>query len=283
MRYLWLVVCVLLVACGSDDKASEPKSYALNGFWDGKLDQGEDIRMLVYNGEVFARDALQGYYGTLTYNDYDLEAKITLNAKLFTTTDETSNEFISASAGPFYTLTGLYYQVEAMPKLIGDYSSTVNGSFGFENDGTWKSSSSLTSLSGKWQSNDAELYIQPNTNKSRYEFRKITPATDINGCTYSGEIVLLNSTNSLYQVNLKERKNCLGFNRSGQGYAALNATGELEFYLQSGGSLLFMTFQPATGGGSATTAPDPTPDEGEEAADGTAEPPVDDNNLPNQP
>lgn len=144
MRYLWLVVCVLLIACGSDDKASEPKSYALNGFWNGQLDQGEDMRMLIYNGEVFARDAQQGYYGNLTYNDYDLEAKITLNAKLFTTTDEMSNEFIAASAGPFYTLTGLYYQVEAMPKLIGDYSSTVNGSFGFKNDGTWENSSSLT-------------------------------------------------------------------------------------------------------------------------------------------
>lgn len=283
MRYLWLVVCVLLIACGSDDKASEPKSYALNGFWNGQLDQGEDMRMLVYNGEVFARDAQQGYYGNLTYNDYDLEAKITLNAKLFTTADETSNEFISASTGPFYRLTGLYYQVETMPKLIGDYSSAVNGSFKFENDGTWKSSSSLTSLSGKWQSNDAELYIQPNTNKSRYEFRKITPATDINGCTYNGEIILLNSSNSLYQVNLKERKNCLGFNRAGQGYAAINAEGDLEFYLRSGGSLLFMTFQPAIGGGSVSPTPDPTPGDGDETVDDTIEPPLDNNNLPTQP
>lgn len=287
MRYLWLVVCVLLVACGSDDKTSEPRSYALNGFWNGQLDQGDDLRMLVYNGEVFARDAQQGYYGTLTYNDYDLEAKITLSSKFFTEAEEASNEFVSANAGPLYTLTGLYYQVEAMPQLIGDYSSTENGSFKFENDGTWKSSSSLTVLSGKWQSHDAELYIQPNTNKSRYEFRKITPAADINGCTYNGEIILLNSTNSLYQVNLKERKNCLGFNRAGQGYAAVNAEGELEFYLSSGSSLLFMTFQPSSGGTPSAPNPDPnpdpTPDEDDETDPDPVEPPENDNGLPVEP
>lgn len=266
MRYLWLVVCVLLVACGSDDKKSEPKSYALNGFWNGQFDQSVDIRLLIYNGEVFALDAEQGYYGTLTYTDFNLEAKLTLSAKAFMAQAETSGEQITGSASVPYVLTGIYYSADVVPQLVGDYRATDSGEFLLNYDDVWNNESSLTALTGKWQAPETIVRIEPKG--GRYEFRAVKP----NGCTFNGSISLLNSNHNLYSVDMKERRGCQDSIRGAQGYAAINAEGELEFYLRSGGSLLFMTFTPNMG---STTPPvdDDLPD------DGTGDEPTDEDNT----
>lgn len=268
MRYLWLSVVIFLVACGSDDKASEPKSYALNGFWNGQLDQGEDIRMLIYNGEVFALDAEQGYYGQLTYSDFNLEAKLTLSAKVFVPQSEATNEYITDSASTPYVLTGMYYSSGSAPELIGDYKAAEVGSFILNHDGAWKNGSSLNALKGEWQADDTQLRIEPKNN--RYEFRGVK----LNGCTFSGGISLLNSDYSLYAVDMKERRGCVGSIKTAQGYAALNDEGDLEFYLRSGGSLLFMTFSPSAGGVNPSPVepnPEDPPVDDETPDDGTGD------------
>lgn len=240
MRYLWLSLVVLLVACGSDDKESEPKSYALNGFWNGQLNQGTDMRLLVYNGEVFARDAEQGYYGTLTYSDFNLEVQLTLSAKDFAAQSDATTEAITTGASTDYHLEGIYYSAYSESELIGDYQAADAGSFDFNHEASWDSGSSLTALTGKWQAGETELRINPKNN--RYQFR----AVKTNGCTMHGELSLLNERYILYQVDMKVRRNCTRLNKPGQGYAALNEEGELEFYVRSGSSLLFMTFQSST-------------------------------------
>lgn len=238
------------------DKVNDP-TVALNGFWDGQFDQAGDLRVLVYNGNVYALDETNGYYGTVLLNDDTSRATFALTAYTLTEADTTGNQYVADGPSEDYNLSGLLFSSTAdNDTLVGDYENdTLTGSFLLEDDGTWSNNSDLDNLAGKWTATGYEFYVQPLTGKASYK----GISTDGSGCTFEGEITLLDETEALYAVSLIERKNCAGFNETdASGYAAVNADGNLEVYLRKNNDLLFMIF---TAPVSDTTTDDTTTDD----------------------
>lgn len=242
------------VGSSSDDDDSLSAFGRLSGLWDGQLDQNGQVRLLVYRGEVFARDEDQGYYGSLLYSEYDQTASFRLNATGFVQNDSEAKQFAAEGARQPYQLTGLLYSVDSRAQLVGDYASTNYGTFVLTEDGSWAKGSALSRLVGKWSALGLSLWVNQSLS-DKVEFQAIaqqaavgtaTPPATASACSFRGHIKLLHSANNLYAVNLVERKNCPAFNQSGSGFATINSDGELEFYLRAEHSLLFMSFHPAT-------------------------------------
>lgn len=244
-------------------------TVAMNGFWDGQFDQAGDLRVLIYNGNVYGLDENNGYYGTVLLNDDTSRATFALTAYTLTEADTTGNQYVADGPSEDYSLSGLLFSSTADDDtLVGDYENdSLSGSFLLEDDGTWENNSDLDDLAGKWTATGYEFYIQPLSGKASYK----GISTDGTGCTFEGEITLMNDKEALYELTLTERKNCSGFNETdATGYAAVNVDGNLEVYLRKNNDLLFMIFTaPVTETATDDTATDDTTDD--TTADDTAE------------
>ena len=227
------------------EEVSDPTA-ALNGFWDGQFDQSGALRVLIYNGNVYALDETNGYYGTVVLDDDSQMATFALTAYTLSENDTSGNQYVADGSEEEFDLSGLLYSGESSDDtLVGDYSNdSTDGSFLLTDDGTWDNNSALSTLAGKWTATGYEFYVETLSGKA--SFKGIS--TDASGCTFDGYFRLLDKAYSLYEVELTERKNCNAFNETdAEGYAAINADGELELYLRKDTDLLFMIYTaPAT-------------------------------------
>ncbi|MEN9465993.1 MAG: hypothetical protein RL217_2174 [Pseudomonadota bacterium] len=249
MRALFFVLTLFLAGCLAEDKKDPPPALnQLNGFWNGQFDQAGSLRVLLYEGEVFMRDASMGYYGSLTYSAADQRAALRLTSYTLGLNDTDAQQYATTGAGQAVAMNGLFYTGAALPQLVGDYQASVNGSFILTQDGTWANPSAFSYVAGQWHAQGLDLRINAE-NQNKVEFKAISAQVAGStaaqaGCTFSGDLRLIDVKHPLYRVSLKERKGCADFNQVAEGFAAINAAGLLEFYLRSGSSLLFMIFQP---------------------------------------
>ncbi len=259
MRALFFVFTLLLVGCLAEDKKDPPPALnQLNGFWNGQFDQAGNLRVLLYEGEVFMRDASMGYYGSLTYSAADQRAALRLTSYMLSLNDTDAQQYATSGAGQTVTMNGLFYTGAALPQLVGDYHASTDGSFILTQDGTWANPSAFSYLAGQWHAQGLDLRINGES-QGKAEFKAISAQVAGStaaqaGCTFSGDLRLIDVKHPLYRVSLKERKGCTEFNQVAEGFAAINASGALEFYLRSGANLLFMNFQPG-----AEPVPTPAP------------------------
>jgi len=260
-------ITLMLVGCiAEEDKASvtneqgEPVSdptLTLNGFWDGQINQTTDIRMLIYNGNVYARDSSNGYYGTTLLNNSTRWSSMALNATGITAADDTAKAYAAEGSDLNYDLslllTSLFSSNDSLQgNLLIDGSTP--GFVSVTRDGTWNNNARLSKLvkTGAWTAGDYQMVT--NTAAGGVSFQG--DATSTPGCTFSGLLTELETSHNLYGVSLTERSNCVAFNdMPASGYAGFNSDGDLEFYLRSddSGSLLFMTFTPPAGTTTTTT------------------------------
>jgi hypothetical protein len=257
------VVSLLLSACLPEEKEDtnptnsdgievDDDSLALNGFWNGGLDQTETMRLLIYNGDVYGLDADQAFFGTLESPSLE-EVDFALTAFPFSYEDASNNEFVADGNTTSYTINGL---LATRTTVVGDYE-TDGGEFGsitIVNDGTFSNNSSLSSLTGKWTTTDLEMNIT-----SRGRFHGVNNGTN-KDCSFEGQFSLLNVGDALLALTIN-RRNCDDFNGDATGFAAINADGNLEIYSKMGSSLLFMTLNAPTSTGGNTSPDTETPTE----------------------
>lgn len=262
------IATTLLVGCiAEEDKnkitneqgvtVSDP-TLALNGLWDGQFDQAGSLRVLIYNGNVYALDESRGYYGTALLNNDNRTATLALTSYALSQNDTAAKQYVADGLNQDYSLNGLLYTVEASPQLVGDFeNATATGSFVLTDDGTWPNNSALSLLAGKWTATGYEFYVEPLSSKA--SFKGIS--TDSSGCTFEGDITLQDKNFALYAVALRERKNCPAFNETNaSGYAVVNSDSELEVYLRKDTDLLFMTFTAPVSSTPVETPTDPATD-----------------------
>ncbi len=262
IRYsIFITGLLLLSACLPEEKEDtnpinsdgievDDTSLALNGFWDGGLDQTETLRMLIYNGNVYGLDADKAFFGTLE-SPTNEEVDLSLTAFPFSFEDATNNEFVADGNVTTYTINGL---LATSTTVVGDFETDAGefGSLTITNDGTFSNNSSLTSLAGKWTTANLELNIT-----SRGRFHGVNNAAT-KDCSFEGQFSLLNVGDALMALTLN-RRHCDDFNGDASGFAAINADGELEIYSKMGSSLLFMKFTAPTSTAGTTTPDIETP------------------------
>lgn len=270
MRILALGCVVLLAGCIAerDDEIVNEQgnsvgsaTLSLNGFWDGEYDGAGNLRVLIYEGVVYAVDNANGYYGTLTFNTTDRTVPTNLTSYALNPLMNTagSNRTADGTDAAYFWDVQLGSIGGNNNALFGGYSidGTNTGNVELTREGTWSDNSPLSKLTaaGKWTSTGYELVFSGTG--SSVTFTGV--ATPGSGCIFRGNVTNLNPDNNLYRVVLTKQESCPAFNENNAtGYAGFNADGDLEFYLRSntGNSLYFMTFTPPA----TTTTPTPTPD-----------------------
>lgn len=274
--YYAVVTTCLLTGCLAEDKkdaATVPvnneqgqlvttPTVSLNGFWDGGFDQQDDMRLLIFNGNVYARNATSGFYGTVELDNDLLRATMSLDALVLSAnSSDTDRQWVADGVRSDYSIDELQlYTLEARNDALQGTAS-VNGLDSrlllLQRDGTWSSRATLAKLvrTGVWESNEYRLVTNNAINGVSFQGNSTTPIS----CTFSGFLQTLNTNNNLYAVTLNKRSSCPAFNdTSATGYAGFNAEGDLAFYLRnSSNELLFMTFTPPA-------LPEPTPEPGPE-------------------
>ena len=270
MRIFALGCVVLLAGCiaeRDDDIVNEQgnivgsATLSLNGFWDGDYDGAGDLRVLIYEGVVYAVDDTNGYYGTLTFNTTDRTVPTNLTSYALNPLMNTagSNRTADGAEAAYFWDVQLASITANNDSLFGGYSidGTNTGNVQLTREGTWSDNSPLSKLTaaGKWTATGYELVFSGNTANSVTFTGVASPAS---GCIFRGNVTNLDPDNNLYRVVLTKQESCPAFNENNAtGYAGFNADGDLEFYLRSntGNSLYFMTFTPP-----AAATPTPTPD-----------------------
>lgn len=226
-------------------------TVALNGFWDGVLNEGAtseaNMRVLIYNGNLYAVDENSGYYGTTVLDDSDQMAVMALTSYALSAASDTDAEQ--------YIANGSEHEVDfdvqlasissSNDSLFGGFSidGTASGNVELTRDGTWRNNAPLSklTLTGKWTATGYEMVMS--SSAAGVSFTGVT--TDDSGCQFTGSISTLDTDYNLYRVSMTERSSCPDFNEnSASGYAGFNTDGELEFYLRKDPDLLFMTFAP---------------------------------------
>lgn len=274
---VWLMALLLSGCIAVDDDDDNPRnsegdevddtSLALNGFWNGGFDQTDTLRILIYNGDVYALDDELGFFGSVT-SPADEEIDMTLTAYPFAFDDENNNEYVADGIAVNYTINGLQ---ATLTSIVGSYETDKNdfGSFNIENDGSYTNNSSLTGLTGQWTTTDLQLNVT-----SRGRFLGVNTSADSN-CSFEGQFEIIDQRQSLMTFTVN-RRNCDDYNGDATGLAAINADGELELYSRNGNALLFMKFSAPTGsaggggdGGDSGSGGDAGGD-GADAGDGAA-------------
>lgn len=216
------------------------ETLALNGFWDGQLDQAGTWRLLIYNGMVLGMDESQGYYGVIDYAEASQTVSLTLDVYTFSSSDSTAMQYLASGVAISNELNGLVFtETETFDTLVGDYENvSTNGSFLLTNDGTWSNGSNLGKLTGAWSAGDHSLYIT-----SLGSSASLKGISSADGCTFNGSIGLISKNINLYELLITERKNCTDYNSVDvPGYMTINSEGNLELYLYETDSLFFMTY-----------------------------------------
>lgn len=240
----------------SDGDVVDNTALTLNGFWNGGFEQTETLRMLIFNGDVYALDEDKAFFGTVE-SPSEEEVDFTLTSYPFSYEDAANFEFVADGVATIYTINGL---LATNTSLVGDFETDASefGALVLANDGIYSTNSSLTSLIGKWTTTDLEMNIT-----SRGRFHGVNNGTD-KDCSFEGQIDLINSANALLAITLN-RRNCDDFNGDSTGFVAINVDGELELYSKMGSALLFMKFTaPAASGGTTPDTETPTEVETEE-------------------
>lgn len=269
-----LILIILVSACIAEDKEDknptnsagdtvDNTALALNGFWNGGFEQTDTLRLLIFNGDVYALDADKGFFGTVeSPTDEEVDFKITSYPLSYT--DAPNFEFVADGAATAYTINGL---LASTTTIVGDFETDTSafGSLSLTNDGTFSNNSSLTSLVGKWTTTDLEMNIT-----TRGRFHGVNNGTGKN-CSYEGQFSIINPSESLLSFTMN-RRNCDDFNGDSEGFAAINTDGKLELYSKMGTALLFMSFTaPSTtttsGGDTATETPATDEETAEEATE----------------
>jgi len=221
------------------------ETLTLNGLWDGQFDQDGDLRVLMYQGTVFAIDDSQGYYGSIELENSTQIATLSLTAWAISASDDTAGHYLADGTSLTYDLEGLVYTTSSTDDtLVGDYENDSSaGSFYLTDDGTWSNNSSTSLVAGEWTAGDYSLYVT--SLGSNASIRAISSATG--GCTFDGYLTPTDSDYNLYTVLITERKNCTDYNAVNvAGYATITTDGELEFFIHDTGLIYYMIFTAAT-------------------------------------
>lgn len=286
MRFLTLCITMLLTACVAEDKKNTTTNdqgqsvtdatLTLSGFWNGQFDAttADSLRVLIYNGNVYGRDAGKGYYGTVTLNDSDQTVLVKATSYLMNSaSDAPAKQLIADGASSSYELdTQVATLTKTNDSLFGSYSidSTPTGNLQLTRDGTWDNNSPLSGLikAGKWTATNHELVMT--RAGEGVTFTGISTSTA--GCNFRGRIENLDTNYNLYSATLTERENCPAFNNSNvSGFAGFNKDNALEFYFRNDNSMLFMTFTPPAEAATDTSG-DGAGDGTDTAGDGTDTP-----------
>lgn len=256
LKTLFLLSFLALIAgCIAEDKDDDKPinsigeevddtTLALNGFWNGGLDQTETLRLLIYNGDIYGLDADKAFFGTLESPSLE-EVDFSLSSFPLSYQDTANNEFVADGSTTTYTINGL---LATSSTIVGDFETDggLYGSLTIVNDGTFANNSALTSLAGKWTTTNLELNIT-----ARGRFHGVNNGAN-KDCSFEGQFSLLDVGDSLMAITMN-RRTCDDFNGDSKGYAAINGDGALEIYSKMGSSLLFMTFSAPASTGSTTT------------------------------
>lgn len=275
VRMLAMVLALGLAGCISESDELDPvndrgervsgETSSLNGFWDGGLNQTEDLRVLVYNGNVYARNTSDGFYGSvLVNNDLRRISMDLVSLGLNTASSDTDMQWIADGANNDYQLDLQLYSQDASDDSAqgtAEINATDAALVLLQRDGTWDEDALLTKLekSGTWQSGSYQMVTSQATGGVSFQVNSTTTPT----CSFNGLLKQLDVRFNLYAVDMSARKNCPAFNdEPASGYAGFNADGNLEFYLRSNNtsSLLFFSFTPPAG---TTPPPDTEPPAGE--------------------
>lgn len=279
VRMLAVVLALGLAGCISESDELDPvndqgervsdETSSLNGFWDGGLNQTEDLRVLVYNGNVYARNTSDGFYGSVLVNDDLRRVSMDLGALgLNAASSDADAQWVADGVDnlyaldlQIYTLTVTNDAMQGTAEINGGDTSLVL----LQRDGTWDEDAPLNKLvkSGTWLSGSYQMVTSSATGGVSFQVNSTTSPT----CSFNGLLKQLDVRFNLYAVDMSARNSCPAFNdESASGYAGFNTDGDLEFYLRSNdtSSLLFFTFTPPVG---ATP-----PADNEESVDDTAPP-----------
>jgi len=255
---------VLLSACLPEEKEDknpinssgievDNASLALNGFWNGGFNQGDKLKLLIFNGDVYGLDEDEAFFGTVASSSATFN--FDLLAYPLSHEDSVNNEYVADGIAVTYTIDDgrlfNYGQLEIAASF--DTNNGLLGELNVINDASYSKNSSLSSLVGLWTTADYQLRIDGQGNY-------IIQDTTDSGCVSNGKINLIDSNNSLMALIIT-RKKCDDFNGSATGFAAINTDGELEFYSKMSSSLLFMTFMPPATAGIVETPEETTTEE----------------------
>jgi hypothetical protein len=246
MRILLILVTVCLTSCISVDsnlpvEPSYDRAIALNGFWDGQFDQSGDLRFLIYEGKLYGTDGSKGYLGTVSYITSERSVGMVFDSYPVTWSSAAARHYVSGgTANNHFEVTGLLVdQTSSSGTIVGNYLTTATGgNLVLDSDGSWDNASNLWSVAGTWKSGNYNLYISQLDGKNSFV------GTGPSGCTFKGELFLLNSEYPLMKANLYERLNCGSFTTTSTvgGFAAINQAGGFEMYLINGTEMLIMNF-----------------------------------------
>ncbi len=245
MRALVFPLLLLLAGCLSNtsDLEVEPsfdKAIALNGFWDGQLDQSTDVRFLFYDGSVFGTGGDHGYLGTITYDETSEEVTMNLNVYGLTTKEAEAEYYVSGGDSEYLVFDGLLInQTNSSGTVVGNFTTaSTGGSLTLNSDGSWANGSGFGQLIGTWTAGSYRIAITQVGDIGKFIGQG--PA----GCSFEGEIYLLNTRYPLFKMNMYSRQSCSGFNLNGEtaeGYTAVNRSGALEVYMTLDNEQLIMT------------------------------------------
>ena len=246
MRILPVVCSLALASCISVDNnmAVEPsydRAIALNGLWEGQFDQSGTVRVLIYEGNLYGTDGYRGFLGTVSY--------ITSERSVGMVFDSYPMQWSSSAAGHYATggavqenfqVNGLLLdQSESSGTIAGNYrTAQAGGNLVLDADGSWGNASNLWSIAGTWKSGNYSLYV------GQLEGKDSFIGTGPSGCSFRGELFLLNPEYPLLKANLYERSGCKGYDvtTTVSGFAVVNNAGEFEMYFVNGTNLLVMNF-----------------------------------------
>lgn len=262
-----LILAISLSGCIAEDKPTSSQSSGnsnrsldiasqhIDGVWRGKLNQKADIRILIYNGNVYALGKSEGFYGAAQLNTSNENAKFTLSSYQLSTNDSDDGQFVADGQREEYVFDGLRYTEKSEgDTIVGSYENDRGpGNFLFSLDKGWDSAAEIRDIKGKWASGKYELYVQPNSQGASFHGFSTEEGK---GCSFKGQIRLLNEGKALFGVTLTKREHCEAFNeQDASGYAIISPKKALEFYIRKGSDLLFMNFDivKATTGGDGST------------------------------
>lgn len=213
----------------------------MNGLWEGQFDQSGTVRVLIYEGKLYGTDGYRGFLGTVSYITSERSVGMVFESYPMQWSSSAAGHYVSGgTADEHFQVSGLLLdQSENSGTIAGNYRTALaGGNLVLNADGSWGNASNLWSIAGTWKSGNYNLYIGQLDGKNSFI------GTGPSGCSFRGELFLLNTEYPLLKANMYERTGCNSFDVSGtiSGFAAVNQAGEFEMYFVNGANLLVMNF-----------------------------------------